>query len=64
MKKGNVVFKAYTMEQPSLLPANLEELIPEDHLVRVVNRVVEEIDLEFAAGEISREAGRAAIIRR
>ena len=46
MKKGNVVFKAYTMDQPSLLPANLEELIPEDHLVRVVNRVVEGIDLE------------------
>jgi len=29
MKKGNVIFKAYTMEQPSLLPPNLEELIPE-----------------------------------
>jgi transposase len=46
MKKGNVTFKAYTMEQPSLLPPNLEELIPADHLVRVVNRVVEAIDLE------------------
>jgi transposase len=46
MKKGNVTFKAYTMEQASLLPPKLEELIPEDHLVRVVNRVVEAIDLE------------------
>jgi transposase len=46
MKKGNVTFKAYTMEQPSLLPPNLEELIPEDHLVRVVNRVVDAIDLD------------------
>jgi transposase/ribosomal protein S20 len=46
MKKGNVIFKAYTMEQPSLLPPNLEEIIPEDHLVRVVNRVVEAIDLD------------------
>ena len=46
MKKGNVVFKAYTMDQPRLLPRNLDELIPEDHLVRVVNRVVEAIDLE------------------
>jgi len=46
MKKGNVVFKAYTQEQPSLLPRDLEELIPEEHLVRVVNRVVEAIDLE------------------
>jgi transposase len=46
MKKGNVIFKAYTMEQPSLLPPNLEELIPDDHLVRVVNRVVDGIDLD------------------
>jgi len=46
MKKGNVTFKAYTMGQPSLLPPKLDELIPEDHLVRVVNRVVEAIDME------------------
>jgi transposase len=46
MKKGNGTFKAYTMEQPSLLPPNLEEIIPEDHLVRVVNRVVDAIDLD------------------
>ena len=48
MKKGHnkVTFKPYTMEQPSLLPASLEELIPADHLVRVVNRVMDELDLE------------------
>lgn len=48
MKKGHnkVTFKPYTMEQPSLLPPSLEELIPEDHLVRVVNRVMDELDLE------------------
>lgn len=33
------------MGQPMLLPPNLEELIPEKHLVRVINRVVEEMDL-------------------
>ena len=48
MKKGHnkVTFKPYTLEQPTLLPPSLEELIPEDHLVRVVNRVMEELDLE------------------
>jgi transposase len=48
MKKGHrqVTFKPYTMDQPSLLPQNLEELIPQDHLVRVVNRVMNELDLE------------------
>jgi transposase len=48
MKKGHnqVTFKPYTMDQPALLPQNLEELIPEDHMVRVVNRVIDELDLE------------------
>jgi len=48
MKKGHnkVTFKRYTMDQPTLLPPNLDELIPEDHLVRVVNRVMDELDLE------------------
>jgi transposase len=48
MKKGHsqVTFKPYTMDQPALLPPDLEELIPEDHLVRVVNRVIDELDLE------------------
>ena len=45
MNNKRVVFKAYTMKQPSLLPQSLEELIPEEHLVRVVNRVIEQIDL-------------------
>ena len=44
-KHKKVTFKPYTMDQPSLLPPSLEELIPEDHLVRVVNRVIEKIDL-------------------
>jgi transposase len=48
MKKGHkkVTFKPYAMNQPTLLPPSLEELIPEDHLVRVVNRVLDELDLE------------------
>jgi len=45
MKKANVVFKPYTQAQPSLLPPDLEELVPEDHLVRLVNRVVDAIDI-------------------
>jgi len=48
MKKhshNKVVFKPYMMGQPSLLPADLEELIPKDHVVRTINEVIEEIDL-------------------
>jgi transposase len=45
MHNGKVTFKQYNMKQASLLPASLEELIPEDHLVRVVNRMVDSIDI-------------------
>jgi transposase len=45
MNNGKVTFKQYTMSQASLLPPSLEELIPEQHLVRVVNRVVDELDI-------------------
>lgn len=50
MKKhshNKVVYKPYVMDQPSLLPPDLEELIPENHLVRTVNAAIEEIDLKI-----------------
>ena len=46
MNNGKIIFKEYTLEQPSLLPPSLEELIPKDHLVRVVNKVIEKIDIK------------------
>ncbi len=45
-KHDRVTFKPYTMQQPSLLPPSLEELIAADHLVRVVNRTIEALDLQ------------------
>jgi transposase len=52
MKKGpsKVTFKPYTMDQLLLLP-NLEELIPEDHVVHVVNLVNDELYLERILNE-------------
>ena len=44
MKKQ--IFKPYEQNQPMLLPPNLEELIPSSHLVRVVNEIIERIDIE------------------
>ena len=41
-----VVFKPYNPDQLSLLPPSLEELIPENHVVRVVDQVVDSIDLD------------------
>jgi transposase len=44
-KNTQVVFKPYTMGQLQL-PTNLEELIPENHLVRVVHEAIEKMDLD------------------
>jgi transposase len=44
-KNPHVVFKPYTMGQLQL-PTNLEDLIPENHLVRVVHEAVEKMDLD------------------
>lgn len=47
MKKGHqqIVFKEYRQGQGMLMPPRLGELIPEGHLVRVVNRVIDKIDI-------------------
>jgi transposase len=50
MKKDShnkVVFKPDFMGQPSLLPPDLEGLIPENHMVRMVNEAIEQIDLNI-----------------
>lgn len=43
--KTKAVFKEYNQQQIQLLPPSLEELIPENDLVRVVNQVVDSLDL-------------------
>ena len=45
-KHDRVTFKPYTMQQPSLLPPSLDELIAADDLVRLVNRAIEALDLQ------------------
>ena len=39
-------FKEYNQQQNWLFPPSIEELIPEDHPVRVVNGVIEQLDIE------------------
>lgn len=40
------VFKAYDPNQMSLLPPSLEELIPKNHVVRVVQDVVDQLNID------------------
>jgi transposase len=49
--KAKVVFKPYNVNQMMLLPPSLEELIPEKHLVRVVNETIDKLDLDRFIGE-------------
>jgi len=44
-KPAAPVFKSYVMGQVALMPPSYDEKIPPDHLVRVVNEAVEQIDL-------------------
>ncbi len=45
-RHNKVTFKPYTQNQAWLLPPSLEELIPEGHIVRLVNAAIDGIDLE------------------
>lgn len=45
-KSKKPVFKAYDPDQLSLLPPSLEELIPKNHVVRVVRQVIDQIDID------------------
>lgn len=43
---SDVVFKEYNQDQLMLLPPSLEELIPDNHLVRVINAAIERLDIQ------------------
>ena len=45
-KEPQPIFKPYIQNQLSLMPARLDELIPGDHLVRVINQAIEQLNLE------------------
>lgn len=41
-----VIFKAYSQQQFMLLPPSLEDLIPVHHPVRIINKVLDNIDIQ------------------
>src|SRR5690554_2453507 len=41
-----IKFKEYNQQQNWLFPPSIEELIPENHPVRIVNRVIEHLDIQ------------------
>jgi len=51
----NPDFQEYNQQQNWLFPLSIEELIPEDHPVRIVNGVIEQLDLKLLTGVYSKE---------
>jgi len=45
-KPSAAVFKTYTQHQMMMLPPSLEELIPQEHMVRVVNKTIDGLNIE------------------
>ena len=43
--KSNVVWKTNSQAQLSLLPPSYDDLVPENHPVRVVNSILDRIDI-------------------
>ena len=46
MGKSAVIFKTYNQQQAMLLPPDLEELVEANHPVRVINTVIDHLDIE------------------
>ena len=42
---NKVVFKTYQQDQLSLLPPSYDDLVPKNHLVRIVNTIIDHIDI-------------------
>lgn len=40
-----VVFKTYDQEQLSLLPPSYDDLVPANHPVRIVNTIIDRLDI-------------------
>lgn len=51
-------FRSCSLEQPFLLPPNLHDWLPEDHLARFVADVVHQLDLSEIYGYYERKDGR------
>ncbi len=58
------IFKEYRQDQDFLLPPSLNEFIPEDHEVHVINDVVDTLDLPPLLNRYEGGGGHQPIIRR
>ena len=43
----NITFKDYNQGQAELFPSRLDDFIPDEHPVRMVNKIVDQLDISF-----------------
>ncbi len=54
---NKITFKPYSQKEQWLLPPSLDELVPEKHLVRVVSRTVDELNIEKIFAKYTKGGG-------
>lgn len=47
IKNSKIKFKEYAQNQIMLIPPSLEEMIDKNHPVRIVNKAIDRIDLDY-----------------
>ena len=52
-----ITFKAYNQKEQWLLPPSLEELVPENHFVRIVSKTVDELEIEEVFAKYTKGGG-------
>ena len=48
-----ITFKAYSQDEQWLLPPSLDELVPQNHFVRIVSKTVDELNIEKVFAKIN-----------
>ena len=54
---SKITFKSYNQRKQWLLPPSLEELVPVGHLVRVVSKTVDELNIEKVFAKYNKRGG-------
>jgi transposase len=49
-KSNKVTFKTYDPDQAFLLPPSLEDLVPQNHMVRMINKTIDQMDIDPLIG--------------
>ena len=60
MSKGvsdKITFKPYNQYEQWLLPPSLDELVPENHFVRIVSKTVDELRIEDVFAKYTKGGG-------